>query len=110
MLSLNMLLDSATMPQWLSNAVPFIKTALIALILLCSIFVIVIVLKMDSTGEGAAANSITGQQGVQDSFYKKNIASSKEGRLKKLIAICSILVAVLTVVYFIFTAIIENFG
>ena len=99
----------ATLPDWLSASVPVIKTVLIALIALSAICIIVIVLSMDSTGEGNAANSITGQQGVQDSFYKKNMASTKEGRLKRLMVISSSLVGILTIVYFIFTAIIDKF-
>lgn len=107
MFDINMIL-SATMPDWFSNAVPFIKIFLMALILLSAIAIILIVLRMDSTGEGAASNSITGQQGVQDSFYKKNMSSSKEGRLKRLMIICSSLIAILTVVYLVFTSIIDK--
>ena len=105
----NMLLG-ATMADWFAALVPVIKTVLIALITLSAICIIIIVLKMDSTGEGAAANSITGQQGIQDSFYQKNKASSKEGRLKKLIIVCSSIIAILTIIYFVFTAIIEKFA
>ena len=104
------LILAPTMPDWLSAANPYIKSFLIALIMICAIAIIVIVLKMDSTGEGAAANSITGASGIQDSFYKKNIASSKEGRLKKLIVIASVAIAVLSVIYFIFFAFIESFS
>ncbi|MBQ7307653.1 MAG: preprotein translocase subunit SecG [Clostridia bacterium] len=107
---LNNMLLGATMADWFATLVPVIKSVLIGLITLSAICIIVIVLKMDSTGEGAAANSITGQQGIQDSFYQKNKASSKEGRLKNLIIICSTLIAVLTILYFVFTAIIENFA
>lgn len=107
MLNLNMFLG-ASMPDWLSVAVPIIKIALVVLIAISAIAIILIVLSMDTTGEGAAANSITGRQGVQDSFLRKNMSSSKEGRLKTLMIICSSLVAGLTIVYFVFTAIINN--
>ena len=99
----------ATLPDWLSAIVPVVKITMMSLITLTALIIIVIVLRMDSTGEGNAANSITGQQGVQDSFFKKNQASSKEGRLKNLIVISSSLIAILTVLYFIFTAIIDKF-
>ena len=109
---LSKMILAATMPEWLSASVPYIKTTMIVLITLAAIFITIIVLKMDSIGEGNTTNSITGKQGTeqQDSFYKKNMASSKEGRLKRLIVICSITIAVLTVIYFIFSAFIDKFN
>lgn len=104
------LLLKATMPGWLEVSYPIIQTIIIIAIALCAIAITLIVLFMDSTGEGEAANSITGASGVQDSYFSKNSASTKEGRLKKLIAICSISIAVLTIVYFIFAKIISIFA
>ena len=102
------LIAAATMPDWLSNSVPVIKSFLIAVIFICSVLITIVVLSMRSTGDGAAANSITGSSGIQDSFYKKNMASSKEGRLKRNMTILSITIAVTTVIYFIFSITIDK--
>lgn len=106
---LNNLILATTMPDWLSTIYPFIYSFIVALMVIASIAIIVIVIKMDSV-EGAAGNSITGASGIQESYYQKNIGSSKEGRLKKLIIICSVAIAVLTIIYFIFSGFISSFA
>lgn len=99
----------ATMPKWLEITYPIVQTIIIIAIALCAIAIIVIVLCSDSTGEGQASNSITGAAGIQDSYFSQNASSTKEGRLKKLIAICSISIVVLTILYFIFAKILTIF-
>ncbi|MBE5757658.1 MAG: preprotein translocase subunit SecG [Clostridiales bacterium] len=67
----------------------------IALILcaIASIAVIVAVLCQPSNPDGGR-NVITG---TNDSYYAQNKGSTKEGRLKKIIIICSIVILVLTI-------------
>ena len=90
-----------TYPDWMANSFPVIRAVLLALIALFSIAVIVIVMLMESNAEGGT-NVISGQS---ESFYSRNQGSSKEGRLKKAIIICSIVVAVLAIAFWILWAI-----
>ncbi len=97
---LDLLLDTAYpewVPEWMSNSFPIIRVVLLALIALFSIAVIVIVMCMESNPDGGT-NVISGQS---ESFYARNQGSSKEGRLKKAIIVCSILVAVLAIAFWI---------
>ncbi len=84
-------------PAWVTESFPIIRIVLMALIVLCAIAIIVAILRMESNPEGGT-NAITG---ATDSFYAKNQSSTKEGRLKKLVIICSITLLVLTVLFFV---------
>ena len=97
---LNLFLD-ATYPEWMTNSFPVIRVVLMSLIAVFAIAVVVIVMLMESNPDGGT-NVINGQS---ESFYAKNQGSSKEGRLKKAIIICSILVAVLAIAFWILWAI-----
>ena len=99
---LNLLLDTVdTVAPWISASFPVIRIVLLILIALLAIATIVIVMCMESNADGGT-NVISGQS---DSFYAKNQGSSKEGRLKKAIIVCSISIAVLVVVFWITWAI-----
>ncbi len=99
---LNLLLDEIqSYPKWMTDSFPIIRVVLLSLIALFAIAIVVIVMTMESNAEGGT-NVISGQS---DSFYAKNQGSSKEGRLKKAIVICGILVAVLAVAFWILWAI-----
>lgn len=98
----NLLLDEITSyPKWMTDSFPIIRIVLLALIALLSVAIIVIVMTMESNPDGGT-NVINGQS---ESFYAKNQGSSKEGRLKKAIVICGILIAVFAVAFWILWAI-----
>lgn len=82
---------------WVSTSFPIIRIVLMAVIVLCAIAIIIAVLRMESNPEGGS-NVITGSS---DSFYAQNQSSTKEGRLKKLIIICGIILIVCALVFFV---------
>lgn len=92
---LNLLLD--TFPKWMTDSFPIIRVVLLAFITLLAIAVAVIVMVMESNPDGGT-NVISGQS---DSFYAKNQSSSKEGRLKTAIIICSISIVVLAIAFWV---------
>ena len=94
---MNLLLAGETYAQWIKDRFPIIRTVIMAIAIILALAIVIIVLAMDSDPEGGA-NVITGSN---ESFYSKNIASSKEGRLKRAIIICSITLAVLVVAFWI---------
>ena len=92
---LNLLLN--TYPKWMTDSFPIIRVVLLALITLLAIAIVIVVMTMESNPDGGS-NVITGQS---DSFYAKNQASSKEGRLKTAIIICSVSIAVLAIAFWV---------
>ena len=68
----------------------------VVLIVLCSLFVIVVVMMQRSNSSGI--NSITGSS---ETFYGKNKSKTLESKLKKLTVISVIIIGVLCVLYFI---------
>ena len=68
----------------------------VALIVLCSLFVIIVVMMQKSNSDGISA--ITGSS---DTFYSKNKSKTLDSKLKKLTVISLIIIGVLCVVYFI---------
>lgn len=68
----------------------------IALIVLCSLFVIIVVMMQKSNSDGIS--SITGSS---ETFYGKNKSQTLDSKLKKLTVICLIVIAVLCVLYFV---------
>ena len=93
---INLLFDGTYAP-WIVASFPIIRAVIGALAVVLALAIVIIVLVMDSDPDGGA-NVITGSN---ESFYSKNIASSKEGRLKRAIVICSIAIAVLIVAFWI---------
>lgn len=93
----DLLLAGGTIPQWYATLYPILKTAFVVLMAICAIAIIVIIMLMESNAEGGN-NAITGSN---ESFYAQNKNSTREGRLKKVIKIASITIAVLTVLYFV---------
>ena len=68
----------------------------VVLIVLCSLFVIVVVMMQKSNSDGISA--ITGSS---DTFYSKNKSKTLDSKLKKLTVISLVIIGVLCVVYFI---------
>ena len=98
---LSLLLEEKWYPEWMTSSFPVIRIVLMVLLALLAIAIVVIVMTMESNPDGGT-NVISGQS---DSFYSKNQSSSKEGRLKKAIIICSIAIAVIAIAFWILWAI-----
>lgn len=66
--------------------------ALLSLVLIVLVF-------MQITGGGETNNALTGNK---DSYYSQNKSGSREGRITRLIYICLGLVALFSIMYFVF--------
>ncbi len=84
-------------PQWVSLSFPTIQTVLLIIIGISALGIILAILIQPSNPEGGSS-AITG---ISDSYYLKNKASTKEGRLKRVIIWCAVLIFVCTILYFI---------
>jgi preprotein translocase subunit SecG len=73
-----------------------LSIACVVLIVLCSIFVIIVVMMQKSNSDGISA--ITGSS---ETFYGKNKSKTLDSKLKRLTVICLIVIAVLCVLYFV---------
>jgi preprotein translocase subunit SecG len=74
-----------------------IRSIVLILTALAAIVIIVAVLMQPSNPDGGR-NVITG---TNDSYYAQNRGSTKEGRLKKLIIISSVVILVLTIAFYV---------
>ncbi|MBE5738122.1 MAG: preprotein translocase subunit SecG [Clostridiales bacterium] len=74
-----------------------IRSILMIIVAIAASAIIVAVLIQPSNPDGGR-NVITG---TNDSYYAQNKGSTKEGRLKRLIIICSIIILVLTIAFYI---------
>ena len=74
-----------------------IRSILLMLTAIASIVIIVAVLIQPSNPDGGR-NVITG---TNDSYYAQNKGDTKEGRLKKIIIISSVVILVLTVAFYV---------
>lgn len=83
-------------PDWVATSFPIIRMVLMAIIVLSAISIIIFIMCLESNPEGGT-NVISGSS---DSFYSQNQSSTREGRLKRLIVIFSIILVVVAVVFF----------
>lgn len=74
-----------------------IRSILLIFTAIASIAIIVAVLVQPSNPDGGR-NVITG---TNDSYYAQNKGDTKEGRLKKVIIICSVVILVLTIAFYV---------
>jgi len=74
-----------------------LRSILLLLTAIASIVIIVAVLVQPSNPDGGR-NVITG---TNDSYYAQNKGNTKEGRLKKMIIICSVVILVLTIAFYV---------
>lgn len=88
---------ATTLPDWATSLLPILRSVFVVLLLLCAISVIIIVLVTESNPEGGT-NVVTGSY---DSFYSKNKASTREGRLKRLLIWVSSIAVVCCILYFV---------
>lgn len=95
MMLFNMLGDT-TMPDWLYNTLGVTRIVAIVLCAISALVIIGVVMAMESNPDGGA-NIVTG---ANDSFYSQNMSSTKEGRLKKVMIVFSIVLAVCAILYF----------
>ena len=88
-------------PNWVANSFPTIKFVLLCILLLCALALIVVVMMQETEG-GDTMNSITG---IKDTYYAKNHGENREGRLKRATIVLAILIAVITIAFFVLNAI-----
>ena len=81
----------------MATALTTIRSILLILTGICAIAMIVAVLIQPSNPDGGR-NVITG---TNDSYYAQNKGDTKEGRLKKIIIISSVVILVLTVAFYV---------
>jgi len=74
-----------------------LRSIVLILTAIAAIVIIIAVLIQPSNPDGGR-NVITG---TNDSYYAQNKGCTKEGRLKKLIIICSIVILVLTIAFYV---------
>ena len=92
MMLFNML--GSTTPLY--DAFAVVRIIAIILCAICALAIIIVVMAMESNPDGGS-NIVTGSN---DSFYSQNISSTKEGRLKKIMIVFSIALAVFAILYF----------
>ena len=96
-------LFGAIVPDWVVDSFPVIKFILLILIILSAIALILVVLCQE--GNESGTNTITG---IKDTYYSQNKGMNREGRLKKLTVILSIVIAVAVIVFFVLSEIYPN--
>lgn len=104
---LNLLLDDVAkpIPVWISESFPVLQTILIILAAIASVAIIVACLMSKSNPDGGN-NAITG---TNDSYYMQHKGGNREGRLKKIVIACAIVIFVATLIYFILFGIYSGF-
>ena len=102
----NLLLAATERPKWVADSFPVIQGIIIALISLISIIMIIAIL-VSPPDTGTGTNAITG---ASESYYTKNRNKNNLGRIRNLIIICSIIIAVLTIIFFILFGIFNMSG
>lgn len=87
-----------TVPTWITKSFPVFERICLVLVALLSLVLIVLVF-MQITGGSETNNVITGNK---DSYYSQNKSGSREGRITKLVYICIGLIALFSILYFVF--------
>lgn len=95
---MNNLILAATYAPWITTLMPILRSVFVIIMLLASIIVIVICLATESNAE-SGSNVITGNS--YESFYSQNKSSTREGRLKRLLIISSIITGISAILYFV---------
>jgi len=90
-----MLQNMLGVSQFVIDTFPALRAVLIVLVAVsCIVMIISILASPPQTGVGN--NAITG---ASESYYTKNRGTSNEGRLKRLIIICVIIIAVSSILF-----------
>lgn len=103
---LNNLLAPSNMPKWIADSFPIIQGIIIGLISLLSIVMIIGILV--SPSDSATGNNVI--TGASESYYTKNRNKNNLGRIRNLIIICAVSIAVLTIIFFILFGIFNMSG
>ncbi len=103
---LNNLLAPSNMPKWIADSFPIIQGVIIGLISLLSIVMIIGILVSPSD----SANGNNAITGASESYYTKNRNKNNLGRIRNLIIICAVSIAVLTIIFFILFGIFNMSG
>lgn len=103
---LNNLLAPTNMPKWIADSFPIIQGIIIGLISLLSIVMIIGIL-VSPSDSASGNNAITG---ASESYYTKNRNKNNLGRIRNLIIICAVSIAVLTIIFFILFGIFNMSG
>lgn len=102
----NLFLAPSNMPKWIGDSFPIIQGIIIGLISLLSIIMVVAIL-VSPPDSANGNNAITG---ASESYYTKNRNKNNLGRIRNLIIICAVSIAVLTVIFFILFGIFNMSG
>ena len=81
---------NATLPAWVTDSFPIIRTVIIVVMVVLSLALTLIVLVQPSNPQGM--NAISGQS---DTYYSKNKSRTMEGVMRRLTVIISIVLGVL---------------
>lgn len=92
----NLLLAGEYVAPWAEKSMPIVRIVLFCLVVVAAIVVIVATLLQNSDDNGA--DVITGQQ---QSYYSKNKGGSRDGKLRLITIICSCVIALCVILYFI---------
>lgn len=90
----------------ISNVVAAIRIALAAVILICTGFIIFVVMKQSGNSDGTEAFTGTSNRDDAESYYGRNAGSRLEARLKLWTYICAGVLAVCCIALIIMAAVI----
>ncbi|MBP3431279.1 MAG: preprotein translocase subunit SecG [Clostridia bacterium] len=93
---LGMLLETTNLPLWVTDSFPIIRIVLFCLVVACAIILIITTLFQHEESNGT--DVITGQQ---ESYYSKNKGGSRDGKLRLITIITSIVAVVCVILYFV---------
>lgn len=90
-----MLLKMLNVSQFVVDTFPTLRAILLAIVALaCIIMIIAILVSPPQTGIGS--NPITG---ANESYYTKNRGANNQGRIRNLVIICAIVIAVCSILF-----------
>lgn len=95
-MKLSLLLADEIQADWVNGFLPILRYILFFLVIACSIIIIITVLMQSNTSSGG--DPITG---IQESYYTKNKGATRDGKLKIVTIVCSSIILVSVIVYFI---------
>jgi protein translocase SecG subunit len=83
--------------NWVTDTMAILQPSLVVIMALaCVIMIIAILASPPETGNGS--NAVTG---ASESFYTKNKGKNNQGRIRNLIIVCAIIIAVCAILYFV---------
>lgn len=85
-----------TYPLWMTKSFPIIRIVLFCIVVACAILLIVTTLFQNE--DSADTDVITGSQ---ESYYSQNKGGSRDAKLKIITIICSIVITVCVILYFV---------